>query len=91
MSWLVTPREFSVMWPGLRFRMDHWQELTVEEQFAAADLVAGLWHKPPERDALRHYLAGIPADRRKVLLTRIVDPAAAKALSAPGEPLHVGD
>ena len=91
MSWLVTPREFSVMWPGLRFRMDHWQELTVEEQFAAADLITGLWHKPPERDTLRHYLAGIPADRRKVLLTRIVDPTAANALSAPGEPLHVRD
>ena len=71
--------------------MDHWQELTVDEQFAAADLVTGLWHKPPERGSLRHYLAKIPADRRQVLLTRIVDPVAAKALSAPGEPLHVRD
>ena len=83
MSWLVTPREFAVLWPALKFHMNHWQELTAEEQDTAADLVVGLWHKPPERDALRHYLAGLPPGQRKALLARIADPAAGAALSAP--------
>ncbi|MGC9953113.1 MAG: hypothetical protein ABSD21_02390 [Rhizomicrobium sp.] len=83
MSWLVTPREFAVMWPALKFRMNHWQELTAEEQDTAADLAVGLWHKPPERDALRRYLADFPPGQRRALLARIVDPAAGAALSAP--------
>ncbi|HXC56180.1 MAG TPA: hypothetical protein VNU97_12855 [Rhizomicrobium sp.] len=81
MSWLVTPREFSVMWPSLKFRSSHWADMTVEEQFAAADLAAGLWHKPPERDALRRYLAQLPPQLLATLLADMTDADARAALS----------
>ncbi len=83
MSWLVTPREFPVMWPSLKFRVGHWAGMTTEEQFAAADLVAGLWHKPPERDALRTYLAHLPPQLLGTLLADMTDPDARAALSHP--------
>lgn len=86
MSWLVTPREFSVLWPGLKFRVAHWPRMTVEEQFAAADLAAGLWHKPPERAALRDYLAHLPPQLLSTLLADITDGEARAALSRPGPP-----
>ena len=82
-SWLVTPREFTVMWPSLKFRIAHWFKLTVEEQFAAADLVAGLWHKPPEREAIRQYLAKLPPQLTGTLLTDMTDAEARAALSQP--------
>ncbi len=92
MSWLVTPREIAVMWPGLKFRMDHWSALTTEEKDAAADLAVGLWHKPPERGALRDYLATLPAAQRNELLTLMADPQARVALSSlqPGTALRRG-
>lgn len=81
MSWLVTPREFPVMWPSLVFRVAHWSELTTEEQFAAADLAAGLWHKPPERGALKRYLAHLPPQLLATLLADIIDPVAQAGLA----------
>ena len=83
MSWLVTPREFSVMWPSLKFRSAHWPEMSVEEQFAAADLAAGLWHKPPERDAIKDYLAKLPPHLLATLLADMTDAEAQAALSRP--------
>lgn len=83
MSWLVTPREFTVLWPSLKFRTAHWSEMTVEEQFAAADLAAGLWHKPPERDALKSYLAKLPPQLMSTLLADMTDGEARAALSKP--------
>ncbi len=80
MSWLATPREFAVMWPSLRFRVAHWDRLTIEEQFAAADLVAGLWHKPPERDALQRFLAQLPPHLLSSLMADMVDSEARAAL-----------
>jgi len=66
MSWLVTPREFSVMWPSLKFRSSHWADMTVEEQFAAA---------------LRRYLAQLPPQLLATLLADMTDADARAALS----------
>ncbi len=83
MSYLTTPREFSVIWPSLKFRVDHWGLMSIEEQFAAADLAAGIWHKPPERAALKSYLAALPPGLRSTLLADIIDSEARAALSKP--------
>ena len=76
MSFETTPREISVMWPSLRFRVDHWSQMTQQEQFAAADLVTGLWHKPPERAALKAYLDKLPPHLLSSLLSDMIDPDA---------------
>jgi hypothetical protein len=83
MSWEVTPREYPVMWPSLKFRVDHWSQMTVQEQFAAADQVTGLWHKPPERAALRAYLAKLPPQLRSTLLADMTDSQARSAVMKP--------
>jgi hypothetical protein len=80
MSIETTPREISVMWPGLKFRVDHWAQMTVPEQFAAADLVTGLWHKPPERAALKNYLDKLPPHLLSSLLSDMIDPDARSAV-----------
>ena len=76
MSFETTPREISVMWPSLKFRVDHWNQMTVQEQFASADLVTGLWHKPPERVALKAYLNKLPPHLLSSLLSDMIDPDA---------------
>ena len=58
-------------------------EMTVEEQFATADLAAGLWQKPPERDALKSYLAKLPPQLLSTLLVDMMDADARAALSKP--------
>ena len=83
MSYMTTPREFSVIWPSLKFRVDHWGQMSIEEQFAAADLAVGIWHKPPERAALKGYLASLPPGLRSSLLADMIDSEARTALSRP--------
>lgn len=80
MSWLVTSREISVMWPGLKFRIALWNKLSVEQHREAADLVVGIWHKPPDRDALRHYVLSLWPETRISLLSLVADPQVYAAL-----------
>jgi len=81
MSWLVTPREFSVMWPSLKFRIEHWADLTADEKGAAADLMVGLWHKPPARADVIAYWARLSVNQRSELLSLMRDPLCKKALT----------
>jgi hypothetical protein len=73
MSWLVAPREFSLMWPSLEFRVSHWQELPLDQRREAADLVTGLWHKPPEQDRLKRYILNLPVDTRRSMVNLLSD------------------
>jgi hypothetical protein len=79
MSRFTGPREFAVMWPSIRFRVEHWQQLPDEEKVAASDIAAGLWRRASRPDLIAYFKSLTP-DMRAKLLERMSDSKAKAAL-----------
>ena len=79
MSRLTGPREFAVMWPSLRFRVEHWQQLPDAERDGASDIAAGLWLRASRPDLIAYFRSLTP-DLRAKLLDRMTNSKAKAAL-----------
>jgi len=81
MSRLTGRREFAVMWPSLKFRVDHWDRMPDEEKDAASDMVVGLWLRASRRD-LFEYFRSLPHGMRLQLLAHMHNDDAKSSLEA---------